>query len=143
MPRGVEVFQSDIFALPYADVTVFDIRSDPMIEHLSFLGEKAFFLETQCALCSGGKLILSVPDFEDTVRKWLAADNDWRDFYRNAPRQLPSSIGSAIQSYSTKSRRGYLIASIFGPQNSEEQFHKNCHTDKKSAPCWISSVLVS
>ena len=28
-------------------------------------------------------------------------------------------------------RCGYLTASIFGPQNSEGQFHKNCYTEEK------------
>ena len=30
-----------------------------------------------------------------------------------------------------KNRWGYLMASIFGSQNGEGQFHKNCYTIKK------------
>lgn len=88
IPPDVVVCQHDIFALPYADGTVSEIRSDSMIEHLSFLEEKKFFSEMKRVLRIGGRLVFSVPDFEDTVRKWLAADDDWRDFYRNDPEAI-------------------------------------------------------
>ena len=34
-------------------------------------------------------------------------------------------------SYSVDNRWNYLISSIFGPQNSEGQFHKNAYTNPK------------
>jgi hypothetical protein len=43
IPEDVKVFQFDIFSLPYADNTVSEIRSDSMLEHLSFLEERKFF----------------------------------------------------------------------------------------------------
>ena len=131
IPQGVEVFQYDIFALPYADGTVSEVRSDSMLEHLSFLEESKFFYEMLRVLHPGGKLVFSVPDFEDAVRKWLAADDDWRDFYHNDPEAIAKQHWFGQYSYSTKSRWSYLTASIFGPQNSEGQFHKNCYTEKK------------
>lgn len=131
IPPNVEVFQFDIFALPYADGAVSEVRSDSMLEHLSFLEERKFFFEMLRVLRAGGKLIFSVPDFEDTVRNWLAAEDDWRDFYRNDPDAIAKQHWFGQYSYSTKSRWSYLTASIFGPQNSEGQFHKNCYTEKK------------
>ena len=131
IPQGVEVFQYDIFSLPYADGTVSEVRSDSMLEHLSFLEERKFFYEMLRVLRPGGELVFSVPDFEDTVRKWLAAEDDWRDFYRNDPDAIAKQHWFGQYSYSTKSRWSYLTASIFGPQNSEGQFHKNCYTEKK------------
>ena len=131
IPQNVEVFQYDIFALPYAEGTVSEVRSDSMLEHLSFLEERKFFYEMLRVLRPGGKLVFSVPDFEDTVRKWLAAEDDWRDFYRNDPEAIAKQHWFGQYSYSTKSRWGYLSASIFGPQNSDGQYHKNCYTEKK------------
>jgi len=131
IPQDVEVFQYDIFSLPFADGTVSEVRSDSMLEHLSFLEEKKFFYEMLRVLRPGGELVFSVPDFEDTVRKWLAAEDDWRDFYRNDPDAIAKQHWFGQYSYSTKSRWSYLTASIFGPQNSEGQFHKNCYTEKK------------
>jgi predicted SAM-dependent methyltransferase len=129
--QDVEVFQYDIFALPYADGTISEVRSDSMLEHLSYMEERKFFCEMLRVLRPGGKLVFSVPDFEDTVRKWLAAEDDWRDFYRNDPEAIAKQHWFGQYSYSTKSRWGYLTASIFGPQNSEGQFHKNCYTQGK------------
>lgn len=131
IPQDVEVFQYNIFSLPYADGTVSEVRSDSMLEHLSFLEERKFFYEMLRVLRPGGELIFSVPDFEDTVRKWLAAEDDWRDFYRNDPDAIAKQHWFGQYSYSTKSRWSYLTASIFGPQNSEGQFHKNCYTQGK------------
>jgi predicted SAM-dependent methyltransferase len=131
IPAGTEVFQYDIFALPYADSTVSEVRSDSMLEHLSFLEERKFFYEMRRVLRPGGRLVFSVPDFEDTLRKWLAAEEDWRDFYRNDSEAIAQQHWFGQYSYSTNSRWSYLTASIFGPQNSEGQFHKNCYTEKK------------
>jgi len=75
--------------------------------------------------------VFSVPDFEDLVRKWLAAEDDWRDFYRNDPEAIAKQHWFGQYSYSTRSRWGYLTASLYGPQNSEGQFHKNCYTEGK------------
>ena len=102
-----------------------------MLEHLSFLEEKKFFIEMQRVLKIGGQLIFSVPDFEDTVKKWLAAEDNWKDFYRNDPEAISQQHWFGQYSYATNNRWGYLTASIFGPQNSEGQFHKNCYTHQK------------
>ena len=130
-PGDAEIFQYDIFDLPYIDGSVAEIRSDSMLEHLSFLEEKKFFYEMQRVLRPGGSLVFSVPDFEDTVRLWLKAEDDWKDFYRNDDEAIARQHWFGQYSYSVDHRWGYLTASIFGPQNSEGQFHKNCYTEKK------------
>lgn len=127
----IEIYQYDIFNLPFEGGTVSEVRCDSMLEHLSFLEEKKFFYEMLRILKPEGMLIFSVPDFEDTVRKWLAAADDWRDFYRNDEEAIAQQHWFGQYSYSTNSRWGYLTASIFGPQNSEGQFHKNCYTEGK------------
>lgn len=131
IPDGIKIYQYDIFSLPFENGTVSEVRCDSMLEHLSFLEEKKFFYEMERVLRPGGLLAFSVPDFEDLVKKWLAAEDDWRDFYRNDPEAIAKQHWFGQYSYSIKSRWGYLTASLFGPQNSEGQFHKNCYTEKK------------
>lgn len=131
LPEDVEVFQYDIFNLPYEDETVDEVRSDSMLEHLSFLEEKKFFHEMRRVLRHGGRLDFSVPDFEETVRLWLDAKDDWKEFYRDDDEAIAQSHWFGQYSYAMDNRWGYLTASIFGPQNSEGQFHKNCYTEQK------------
>jgi len=128
---SIKVFQYDIFNLPFEDSSISEVLCESMLEHLSFLEEKKFFIEMQRVLKIGGQLIFSVPDFEDTVKKWLAAEDNWKDFYRNDPEAISQQHWFGQYSYATNNRWGYLTASIFGPQNSEGQFHKNCYTEKK------------
>lgn len=127
----VEIVQYDIFNLPYENGVVDEVYCDSLLEHLSFLEEKKFFYEMLRVLRPGGRLIFSVPDFEETVRLWLQAEDDWRDFYRNDDEAIAQQHWFGQYSYSTKNRWGYLTASLFGPQNSDGQFHKNCYTEKK------------
>lgn len=130
-PEGVEIFNYDIFNLPFDDNSVDWVKADSLLEHLSFLEEKKLFLEMQRVLKSGGIFEFSVPDFEDTVKLWLQAEDDWREFYRNDPEAIAQTHWFGHYSYGTESRWGYLTASIFGPQNSPGQFHKNCYTTGK------------
>lgn len=131
IPKGISIYQHDIFNLPYKDSSVMEVKSDSMLEHLSYKEEKLFFLEMKRVLKKDGKLIFSVPDFEDTIKKWIKADDNWLDFYRDDEEAINKQHWFGQYSYSTKSRWGYLTASIFGPQNSPGQFHKNCYTEGK------------
>jgi predicted SAM-dependent methyltransferase len=126
-----EIFQYDIFNLPYKDETVDEMRSESMLEHLSFLDEKRFFYEAKRVLRPGGSLIFSVPDFEKMVKLWLKAEDNWKDFYRNDDEAILEQHWFGQYSYAMDNRWGYLTASLFGPQNSEGQFHKNCYTENK------------
>ena len=131
VPEGIEVYQYDIFNLPFPDASVAEVRADSLLEHLSFLEEPRLFNEVKRVLRLGGLFEFSVPDFEDTVKLWLNAKDEWKDFFKNDPEAIASQHWFGQYSYSTESRWGYLTASIFGPQNSEGQFHKNCYTVPK------------
>ncbi len=126
-----EIFQYDIFNLPYKDETVDEMRSESMLEHLSFLDEKRFFYEAKRVLRPGGSLIFSVTDFEKMVKLWLKEEDNWKDFYRNDDEAILEQHWFGQYSYAMDNRWGYLTASLFGPQNSEGQFHKNCYTENK------------
>ncbi len=130
-PQGAKVYQFDIFNLPFADNSVAEVKADSLLEHLSFLEEPKLFYEVKRVLRSSGIFVFSVPDFEDAVKLWLAAKEEWKDFFRNDPEAIAKQHWFGQYSYSTESRWGYLTASIFGPQNSKGQFHKNCYTIPK------------
>ena len=126
-----QFLQANILDLPFEDNTVDEIRADAFMEHMSFKEESQMFKEVYRALRPGGLFVFSVPDFEDAVRKWLAAEEDWRDFYRDDDKAIAECHWFGQYSYSTSSRWGYLTAAIFGPQNSPGQFHKNAYTEGK------------
>lgn len=129
--EGIEIYDYDILNLPFADSSVQEVRTDSLIEHLSFIDEPKFFQEVKRVLRPGGIFQFSTPDFEDAVKLWLAARDDWKDFYRNDPESIASEHWFGQYSYSTENRWGYLMAMIFGSQNGEGQFHKNCYTIPK------------
>lgn len=118
----------DIFALPFEDGTVDEIRTDALIEHLSFEEEPKFFYEVKRALRSGGLFDFSTPDFEQAVKDWLAAKDEWKDFFRSDAEAVAKQHWFGTYTYKPENRWGYLMAMIFGPQNSPGQFHKNAYT---------------
>lgn len=130
-PEGIKIYQYDIFNLPFPDGSVAEVRADSLLEHLSFLEERSFFYEVKRVLRPTGLFIFSVPDFEDAVKLWLVAKDEWKDFFRNDPEAIAQQHWFGQYSYSTESRWGYLTASIFGAQNCKGQFHKNCYTVPK------------
>lgn len=137
VPDDLDVYQYDIFNLPFPDNSVSEVLSESMLEHLSFAEERLFFEEMRRVIKPGGILNFSVPDFEVTVKQWIAAQDDWKDFYRSDPEAIKNCHWFGTYSYGTENRWGYLMASIFGPQNSPGQFHKNAYTVPK-----IKAILV-
>ncbi len=129
--QDIKIYQYDIFNLPYSDATVSEVLSDCMLEHLSFIEEKKFFLEMKRVLSKHGKLIFTVPDFENTINLWINAKDNWKDFFRNDNDAIKQEHWFGNYSYTCDNRWGYLTASIFGPQNGEGQFHKNAYTEAK------------
>lgn len=127
----LQVHNYDIFNLPYADGTVDEVRADSLIEHLPFVDESRFFYEVKRALKPGGLLRLATPDFEAAVKEWLAAKDEWKEFYRDDPEAIRDKHWFGQYSYSTENRWGYLTAMIFGSQNGAGQFHTNCYTEAK------------
>jgi ubiquinone/menaquinone biosynthesis C-methylase UbiE len=131
VPDNSAFLVGDALNLDFDDESVDEVRADALLEHFSFLEEPKFFREAARVLKPGGVLRFSVPDFEDAVRKWLDAEDDWKDFFRNDDEAIENKHWFGNYSYSTENRWGYLMASIFGPQNGEGQFHKNAYTEKK------------
>jgi predicted SAM-dependent methyltransferase len=130
-PDDIEIYNYDIFNLPFADESVAEVRTDSLIEHLSFIEEPKFFYEVKRLLRPGGIFQFSTTNFEEIVKLWLAAEDNWKDFYRNDDEAIAQQHWFGQYSYSTKNRWGYLSAMIFGSQNGDGQFHKNCYTVPK------------
>lgn len=130
-PEGVRVESYDIFNLPFENDSVDEIRCDALIEHLSFSEEPLFFYEIKRVLKKGGLFRFSTPHFEKMIRLWLDAKDDWKDFYRSDDQAIQECHWFGTYSYGFENRWGYLMASIFGPQNGAGQFHKNAYTPGK------------
>ena len=124
----IKVYQYDIFNLPYGDSSVDEVRADSLIEHLSFIEEPKFFYEVIRVLRPGGVFDFSTTNFEEIVKIWLDANDEWKDFFRNDDEAIAQQHWFGQYSHSSKSRWGYLTAMIFGNQNGQGQFHKNCYT---------------
>ena len=118
----------DIFSLPYADNTVDEIRSESMLEHLSFEEEGRIFREIRRVLKPGGIVNISVPNFEKLFQAWIDAKDEWKEFYRTDREAIESNHWFGHYSAKPDQRWGYLMASIFGNQNSSGQFHKNAYS---------------
>jgi predicted SAM-dependent methyltransferase len=125
------VVQYDIFNLPYAENSVDEIRSDGLIEHLPFIDEPRFFYEVTRILKPGGILYLSTVDFEMAVKQWLAAEDDWRDFYRIDEESICNQHWFGTHTRKPSNRWGYLTATLYGCQNGAGQFHTNCYSVAK------------
>ena len=123
--------QFDIFNLPYEDNSVDEIRSDAMVVHLPFTDEPKFFFEVERVLKPGGLLYISTVDFEETVKLWLKAEDDWKDFYRDDDEAISQQHWFGTYTYGHENRWGHLVAIIYGAQNSPGMFHTNCYTEGK------------
>jgi len=130
-PEGVKVCDYDILHLPFSDESVMEVKADSLIEHLSFTEEPLFFYEVKRVLKPGGFFNFSTTNFEEIVKLWLNAEDNWKEFYRADDEAIAHQHWFGQYSYSTKNRWGYLSAMIFGSQNGKGQFHKNCYTIQK------------
>ena len=125
--KGIEIYNYNIFDLPYGNHTVDEVLCNAFLEHLDFVEERKFFFEIKRILKSGGLFKFSVPDFEWVVKEWVKANDDWKDFYYTDKGE--HWFGQKNRSLDT--RWGYLIAAIFGNQNGVGQYHKNGYTRQK------------
>ena len=130
-PESVEIYDYDIFHLPYRDGTVDEVRADSLLEHLSFEEEPKFFFEVKRILKKNGLFQFSTTDFEAIVKLWLVAEDNWKEFFRNDDEAIKEDHWFGQYTYEPKNRWGYLSAMIFGTQNGAGQFHKNCYTIPK------------
>lgn len=130
-PRGIKIYNYNIFDLPFKDESVSVIKADSLIEHLSFIEEPKFFYEVKRVLRPEGIFEFSTTNFEVIVKEWLLAKDEWQDFFRKDKQAITQNHWFGTYSYKNDNRWGYLCASIFGSQNGHGQFHKNCYTVKK------------
>ena len=108
-----------------------EIRADSIIEHLSFTQEPLFFYEVKRVLRPRGIFDFSTTNFEKIIKLWLSADDNWKEFFRDDDEAIEKEHWFGQYSYSVNNRWGYLSAMIFGSQNGEGQFHRNCYTPSK------------
>ncbi len=125
------VVQHDIFNLPYPSDSVDEVRSESLIEHVSFVDEPKFFHEVLRVLKPGGSLYLSTVDFEMAAKQWLEAEDNWKDFYRDDQGAILKQHWFGTYTYKPTNRWGYLTATLYGSQNSAGQFHVNCYSEAK------------
>jgi predicted SAM-dependent methyltransferase len=127
----IRLVNYDIFNLPLPDNSVAEVRADGLLEHLPFIEEPRFLYEVKRILQPGGKFIFSVPDFEQVCKNWLAAKDDWKDFYRMDDEAIATQHWFGTNTYRTDNRWGYITATIYGSQHGEGQYHRNCYSEDK------------
>ncbi len=129
--KNLKVYNYNIFKLPYKKNSVDEIRADGLIEHLTFLEEKKFFFEINRVIKKGGLIRFSTVDFERTIKQWLKAKDDWKDFHRDDENAINNNFWFGTYTYKPTNRWGYLAATFYGSQNGKGQYHKNCYSKKK------------
>ena len=128
---NIEFLQANVLNLPFDNNSVDEVRCDALVEHFSFKEESIFFNEVKRVLKSGGNFNFSTPDFDETIKKWTEAKDDWKEFFRDDDEAIKNQHWFGNNSYSVENKWGYLTACIFGTQNGEGQFHKNAYTENK------------
>lgn len=121
----------DIFALPYADGSVAEVRADGLLEHLSFKEEPRLLYEVKRVLHKGGVFNFSVPDFEEVCSIWLKAKDDWQGFFSDDVEDIKKNHWFGTYTYNYTNRWGYIVATLYGSQNGAGQFHRNCYSEGK------------
>jgi ubiquinone/menaquinone biosynthesis C-methylase UbiE len=97
------------------------------LEHLSFENEGRLLKEVQRVLMKGGVFRFTVPDFDNLCKQWLEAKDNFIDFYKIGTDEHWFGNGDR----NIKNKWGYLLASFFGNQSCDGQFHRNAWTKKK------------
>lgn len=121
----------NIFALPFSDGSIDEVRADGLIEHLSFDEEPLLLSEVSRVLRCGGTFRLEVPDFEAACRFWLEAEDRWLGFIDRSDSAIERQDWFGTNSYGVENRWGYLMATFYGSQSGQGQFHKNAYSHEK------------
>jgi SAM-dependent methyltransferase len=116
----------DVTDLPYPDGSVDAVLAEHVFEHFSFAEERLVWGEMARVLRPGGTLTLEVPDFEWVCATFLAASDDWREFYMVGAADHYGGCGRALDQ-----RWGILQTMFFGNQNGSGQFHRSGYTEGK------------
>ncbi len=120
------VTEVSLIELPYDDASVEEILAEHVLEHLSFAEEALAWPEMARVLRPGGRLTLEVPDFEWMCERFLAARDEWRDFYIVGHADHYGGCGTALDQ-----RWGILQTMFFGNQHGDGQFHCSAYTEGK------------
>ncbi len=127
VPRpGTGAVRMDLAALPYGDGTVDTILAEHVLEHLDFSEESRVWPELARVLRPGGVLTLEVPDFTWVCATFLAARDEWREFYRVGHPDHYAGCGRDL-----RQRWGILQTMFFGNQNGSGQYHRSAYTEGK------------
>jgi len=127
LDKDIEIVQYDVLNLPYVSDTVDEVMCLGFVEHLSFEEEGRFFKEMRRVIKPGGKFIFTTMDFDVMIDAWRNAKDDFVDFYQVGQKEHWFGQGDR----NIKNKWGYLVASFFGNQNGQGQFHKNAFTEAK------------
>jgi len=97
---GPGIVNAQMWALPYEDDTVDEIRSSHALEHVPKRMVPVTLAEWKRVLVPGGRLLLFVPDLEWCVKEWLKRKSN-----------------------------GWHLDTIFGNQDHPGEFHMTGFTD--------------
>lgn len=125
--KGPEIYNWSIFNIPVENESVDQIIANGFIEHLSFADERKFWHEVKRILKPGGQVEIEAPDFDELVKTWINAEDNFKNFWDET--QKEDWFGQGGRNMNTK--WGYLLATFFGNQSSEFQYHKNAYTIPK------------
>jgi predicted SAM-dependent methyltransferase len=120
------VTEIDPICLPFADVSVDAVLAEHVLEHFSFEEEAKVWREMARVLRPGATLTVEVPDFEWVCTTFLAARDEWREFYIVGHADHYAGCGRALDQ-----RWGILQTMFFGNQNGAGQFHRSAYTEGK------------
>ena len=127
VPRpGADCVLLDIAHLPFGDGMVAEILAEHVLEHLDFDAERRVWTEISRVLRPGGIFTLEVPDLAWVCQSFLAAADDFRDFYRVGHPDHYAGCGRDLGQ-----RWGILQTMFFGNQNGAGQYHRSGYTEAK------------
>jgi predicted SAM-dependent methyltransferase len=116
----------DPAALPYPANSVDEVLAEHVFEHFCFAEEVKVWHEMARVLRRGGRLVIEVPDFEWVCATFLAARDDWREFYIVGHADHYGGCGRVLHQ-----RWGILQTMFFGNQNGAGQYHRSAYTEGK------------
>jgi predicted SAM-dependent methyltransferase len=116
----------DPTALPYPNASVSEVLAEHVFEHFSFAEEELVWREMARVLRPGGTITIEVPDFAWMCATFLAARDEWKEFYVTGATDHYAGHGRALDQ-----RWGILQTMFFGNQNGAGQFHRSAYTEAK------------
>lgn len=125
-PQNERVKKGTLTEMPFADGSADEILAEHIFEHMDFREEPKAWQECYRVLKTGGRLVMEVPDFEWVCRTFLAAQDDFKDFYQVGAIDHYFGNGRALDQ-----RWSIVTTMIFGNQNGGGQYHKTGYTEAK------------